>query len=72
MRNLAADTLEDYIEKAVVLAQEPKVLSWLHQQLRQKMLASPLMDSQGYMKQLEQNYQRIFKNVQQESNRGKV
>ena len=71
MQNLAADTLDAYIEKAVVLAQEPKVLSWLHQQLRQKMLASSLMDCQGYIRQLEKTYKRIFRNIQQENDSGK-
>lgn len=72
MQELAADTLDTYIEKAVSLAQEKKVLSWLHQQLRQKMLTSPLMDSQGYMRHLEREYLRIFKKFQQESNSGKI
>ena len=51
-----AETEKKYIEKAVGLAKNTQALAALHQTLRAKMEASPLMDGYGYMQSIEQNY----------------
>lgn len=56
-----AATKEDYVMKAVALANDPDRLDELHQgQLREKMLASSLMDPTIYMNDLENAYQKIW------------
>ena len=57
---LAADTAEDYIEKAVVLAQEKTFLVSLRQKLRPMMARSPLMDAAAYLRDVEAAYRQIW------------
>ena len=66
LKNLGMDvccayTQEEYIEKAVILASDAGLLDELHMQLRHIIQASSLMDRQGYMKDLEDNYRKIWK-----------
>ena len=51
---------EEYVEKAVALAQNKERLSMLHLSLRQMMENSPLMDGKLYMTVLEEQYQKIW------------
>lgn len=57
-------TKEDYVMKAIALANDLDRLDELHQgQLREKMLASPLMDPTIYMNDLETAYQKIWQDL---------
>lgn len=58
-------TMDEYVEKAVLLASDWELLHDLHLQLRNIMEASPLMDKEGYMRDLENNYRRIWQNYLQ-------
>lgn len=59
----------EYIEKAVALASDIERLNELHKGgLRKKMLASPLMDGKGYMRELEKGYQTIWNDLVREKN----
>lgn len=53
-------SVQEYIEKAVLLASDWELLDELHRQLRNIMDNSPLMDKQGYMRDLENNYRMIW------------
>jgi len=57
-------TKEDYVMKTIALANDLDRLDELHQgQLREKMLASPLMDPTIYMNDLETAYQKIWQDL---------
>lgn len=53
---LAVDSLDEYIERAVGLATDVELLDVLHKNLRRMMAASPIMTGQGYMSELEKAY----------------
>ena len=57
---LAAPDTASYIERAVALAHDRELLRLLHAQLPQRMRRSALMDPQGYMRELESCYERIW------------
>lgn len=59
-------SVDEYVEKAVLLASDRELLQDLHLQLRNIMEASPLMDKEGYMRDLENNYRKIWQNYLQE------
>ena len=65
---LAAATSEEYINKAVGLAQDEKLLELLHDNLRRMVIDSPLMDTEQYVKQME----KLYENIWQEKLRRKV
>ena len=56
-----AHSEEDYIEKVVTLASDLQNLSTIRANLRQQMLASPLMDEAGFARKVEAAYRKIFK-----------
>ena len=56
LSELAAATPAAYVERAVTLAREPELLSALHESLRRRMEASPLMDGAGYAHEVEGLY----------------
>ncbi len=58
--DLAADTVEDYIEKTVALAEDECLLASLRQKLRPMMARSPLMDAAAYLRDVEAAYRRIW------------
>ncbi len=60
LEELCAFDEQDYIEKAVALANDPERLVYLHQTLRRRMRQSPLMDDGMYMAELESAYIRIW------------
>ena len=65
LKNLGMDaccsySVQEYIEKAVLLASDWELLDELHRQLRNIMDNSPLMDREGYMRDLENNYRMIW------------
>jgi len=66
IEELAVQTENGYIEKAVSLADDRELLNMLHCNLRKMMLASPLMDQDLYMAQLEKIYMDIYTEKQNE------
>ena len=58
---LAVADGEAYVARAVGLAQDEELLSALHQNLRQMLFDSPLMDTQRYVREIEQAYQQIWR-----------
>ncbi len=61
LEELAAFSEEEYVQKAVGLAQNTDVLEALHKNLRSIMQKSNLMDFHGYVKNMESLYERIWK-----------
>jgi predicted O-linked N-acetylglucosamine transferase (SPINDLY family) len=55
-----ADSLEDYIQKAIVLSQDLTLLSSIRSRLREMTRASPLMDAKTLTRSLEQVYETIW------------
>ena len=60
LEELAVKTEAEYIEKAIALANDWELLQLLHQNLRKIMLESPLMDEVVYMRDLEEEYMKIY------------
>ncbi len=60
---LVADTVEDYIEKVVTLAEDKAKLKAYRQNLRNQVAASPLTDSKGFAKELTTAFRNIWKDV---------
>ena len=56
-----ATSEQEYVEKAVALASDPHKLSTIRQTLRAEMEASPLMDQKGFVRELEEAYQAMWK-----------
>ena len=57
---LAAAAPEEYINKAVGLAQDENLVSLLHENLRHMVMVSPLMDTAEYVRQMEKLYENIW------------
>lgn len=55
-----AESLDEYVDKAVVLAQDIGLVNALHLGLREMMKASPVMDTNMYMQDLELAYRNIW------------
>ncbi|MFQ5435683.1 MAG: tetratricopeptide repeat protein, partial [Anaerolineae bacterium] len=64
LKELVADSEEQYIAKAVQLARDPQTRQNLHQNLRQRMQASPLCDGPGLATALEDCYRRFWQHFQ--------
>ena len=65
LKNIGLDfactyAVEEYIQKAVLLAQDAELLNALHLGLRNMMQNSPVMDETSYMQELEQGYKKIW------------
>ena len=63
---LVAHTQEEYVERAVLLAMDPELLSALHAALQGMMKSSPLMDGTGYIRSMEEAYQMIWERYSDE------
>jgi predicted O-linked N-acetylglucosamine transferase (SPINDLY family) len=61
LEELAVGTPEEYMERAVGLAQDTELLGLLRQQLPACMAASPLMNRAGYMHDLEKVFERLYR-----------
>ena len=57
---LAAPTVAEYIERAVMLAEDPNLVAALHARLRQMMEASPVMDGKGYTRAVEAAFEMLW------------
>ena len=53
LAELAAATDDEYVEKAVALAQDRELLTALHESITARMKASPVMDGAGYVRDVE-------------------
>jgi predicted O-linked N-acetylglucosamine transferase (SPINDLY family) len=60
LQEFVAGTPEEYVEKAASLAGDIKRLQLLRRKLRDKMLHSPLLDRQRFIRHLEDRYRRIW------------
>lgn len=65
LKNIGLDfactySVEEYIQKAVLLAQDTELINALHLGLRNMMKNSPVMDENSYMQELEQGYKKIW------------
>lgn len=68
LKNIGLDfacsySVEEYIQKAILLAQDKELLNALHLGLRNMMENSPIMNEQQYMQELEQGYKRIWQEL---------
>ena len=61
MPELAADTPEDFVRAAVELATDLERLRELRLSMRERLLASPLMDHRGFARYLESAYRRMWR-----------
>ncbi len=57
---LATENIDDYISRAVGLANDTELLSILHKNLRRMMKNSPLMDSKNYVREVEESFVKIL------------
>ena len=60
LSELIADSTEEYIERAVLLARDRELLSALQTAVPRMMRASPLMDAAGYVRAMEDAYEMIW------------
>ena len=56
-----ATSEQEYVDKAVALASNTEKLSSIRHNLRAEMEASPLMDQKGFVRELEETYQAMWK-----------
>lgn len=61
LEELAASSVDEYIERAVLLAENPELLQGLQQNIRSMMEKSPLMDRKLYMQDIQAAYRKIAK-----------
>lgn len=57
---LAVATPDEYVERAVALANDWELLDILHRNLRTMLEQSPAMDARGYVKEIEDQYKKIL------------
>lgn len=58
---LAAESPEEYIEKAAALATDRELLTALHKNLRPMMQKSPVMDGRSYVREIEAMYEEVWR-----------
>ena len=64
---LAADSYDEYIKRAVALANDSELLTILRKNLREMIKNSPLMDSENYVHEVEKAFVKILKDEYQKS-----
>lgn len=69
---LATNNLDEYVDRAVGLAKDFETLSILHKKLRRMMDNSSLMDSSGYVRDVEEKFYKIYGGEFYESTIGDV
>ena len=60
LSDLASTSLSDYVETAVALAGNLDLLDALHRELRDRMKASPVMDQERYIREMEECYRAVW------------
>lgn len=58
---LCADSIDEYVEKAVNLARDVERLEELHNTIKQRFMDSPVMDADLYMENIQNAYEEIWK-----------
>ena len=58
---LIAEDTEEYIAKAVALAKDPERLRSIRHNLRDKVMASPMMDQKLFARDMENAYREMWK-----------
>ena len=58
---LAVPTPEEYVERAVALANDWELLDILHKNLRTMLKKSPATDTEGYVREMENAYNKIIR-----------
>lgn len=58
--SLATDSPELYVEIAVELSKDVRLLEMLHKNIRRMMTDSPVMNSKRYMRQVERHYRKLL------------
>ena len=56
LKELAVDSYDDYVQRAVLLAGDWELISILRQNLRTMLEKSPLMDAESYVREMEQAF----------------
>ena len=57
---LAVTSYDEYVKRAVALANDTELIAILRKNLRVMMKKSPLMDSEGYIRAAEQAFIEVF------------
>ena len=60
LADLASERMEDYVATAVALAGNLDLLDALHREMRDRMKASPVMDQERYIREMEECYRAIW------------
>ena len=60
LSDLASERMEDYVATAVALAGNLDLLDALHREMRDRMKASPVMDQERYIREMEECYRAIW------------
>ncbi len=60
LEELAADSAEDYVNKAAAVAEDRELLFALHQNIRKMMEQSSIMDGKSYVRTMENVYEQIW------------
>ena len=60
IEELSTTSTEQYVERAVLLANQPDLLQALHENLRGMMQHSPVMDAKAYVREVEQAYEQVW------------
>ena len=61
LKELAVDSYDDYVKRAVMLAKDRELLTLLRKNLRGRMEKSPLMDAQGYVRAVAAAFIKIWR-----------
>ena len=61
LEHLAASTAHEYVDRAVILAQDTKALAQIRSSLRPRMAGSSLCDAKAYVRDLEAAYRRMWR-----------
>lgn len=67
-----AQTTEEYISKAIALANNQYKVANLHKNLRERMRKSPLMDEKRYVANVERLYKKVWKSIVNEVQAEKI
>lgn len=60
MEDCCASSVDEYVNKAIILGKNLKRIKYLHKTIRRRMEMSPLMDAGKYMADLENSYSTIW------------
>jgi len=61
LKHLAVSTVDEYVQRAVVLAENPTILAKIRSSLRPRMACSPVCDAQRYAREVEAAYRWMWR-----------